>query len=200
MPWRSGETIATRSGAKKQIVVGLLTGPEGLPVAVRVFKGNTNDPKTVSDQVQMLADRFGVTEVTLVGDRGMLKGPQIAVLPEGFRYILRRNPVRAEHLAAVREAKEVSLRALAADRTRYLAAHPKAAVGTAGAKVRAKITKLHAQPWLRVTTEGRSITVERDAAARAEAAVLVGCYVIKSDLPDFKASVHTKKKLQNERR
>ena len=72
---------------KKQIVVGLLAGPDGLPVAVRVFKGNTNDPKTVSDQVKILAERFGVTEVTLVGDRGMLKGPQIAVLPEGFRYI-----------------------------------------------------------------------------------------------------------------
>ena len=213
---------------KKQIVVGLLTGPDGLPVAVRVFKGNTNDPKTVRDQVQMLAERFGVTEVTLVGDRGMLKGPQIALLPEGFRYItaitkpqivkmlhdgvlqdtlfdaqicevdlqgiryiLRRNPVRAEHLAAVREAKEVSLRALAADRTRYLAAHPKAAVGTAGAKVRAKITKLHAQPWLRVTTEGRSITVESDEAARAEAAVLDGCYVIKSDVPNPHADAQT---------
>ena len=213
---------------KKQIVVGLLTGPDGLPVAVRVFKGNTNDPKTVSDQVQILAERFGVTEVTLVGDRGMLKGPQIALLPEGFRYItaitkpqivkmlhdgvlqytlfdaqvcevelqgirylLRRNPVRAEQLAAVREAKEGSLRALAADRTRYLADHPKADVGTAGAKVRAKITKLHAQHWLSVTTEGRSISVERDAAARAEAAVLDGCYVIKSDVPKPHADAQT---------
>lgn len=213
---------------KKQIVVGLLTGPDGLPVAVRVFKGNTNDPKTVSDQVKILAERFGVTEVTLVGDRGMLKGPQIALLPEGFRYItaitkpqivkmlhdgvlqytlfdaqvcevelqgirylLRRNPVRAEQLAAVREAKGGSLRALAADRTRYLADHPKAAVGTAGEKVRAKITKLNAQHWLSVTTEGRSITVESDEAARAEAAVLDGCYVIKSDVPKPHADAQT---------
>lgn len=72
---------------KMQIVVGLLTGPDGLPVAVRVFKGNTSDTKTVSEQVRILARAFGVKEVTLVGDRGMLKGPQIDQLPEDFRYI-----------------------------------------------------------------------------------------------------------------
>jgi hypothetical protein len=72
---------------KLQIVVGLLAGPDGLPVAVRVFEGNTNDTKTVSEQVRILAESFGVTEVTLVGDRGMLKGPQIAALPDDFRYI-----------------------------------------------------------------------------------------------------------------
>lgn len=213
---------------KKQIVVGLLAGPDGLPVAVRVFKGNTTDPKTVRDQVTMLAERFGVTEVTLVGDRGMLKGPQIALLPEAFRYItaltkpqivkmlhagvlqytlfdaqvcevelqgiryiLRRNPVRAEQLAAVREAKGVSLRALAAERTRYLADHPKADVGKAVAKVRAKIEKLQAQPWLSVTTAGRSLTVESAEAARTEVALLDGCYVIKSDVPKHQADAQT---------
>lgn len=73
--------------SKKQIVIGLLAGPDGLPVAVGVFKGNTNDTKTVSEQVKILADCFGVKEVTLVGDRGMIKGPQIDALPEDFRYI-----------------------------------------------------------------------------------------------------------------
>lgn len=72
---------------KRQIVVGLLAGPDGLPVAVRVFKGNTGDTKTISEQVRILANSFGVKNVTLVGDRGMLKGPQIEALPEDFRYI-----------------------------------------------------------------------------------------------------------------
>ncbi len=72
---------------KKQIVVGLLTGPDGLPVAVRVFAGNTVDTKTVAEQVKILAGNFGVKDVTLVGDRGMLKGPQIAALPDDFRYV-----------------------------------------------------------------------------------------------------------------
>ena len=72
---------------KKQIVVGLLTGPDGLPVAVRVFEGNTVDTKTVAEQVRILASNFGVKDVTLVGDRGMLKGPQLADLPDDFRYV-----------------------------------------------------------------------------------------------------------------
>ena len=72
---------------KMQIVVGMLAGPDGLPVAVRVFRGNTSDTQTVSEQVRILAENFGVKEVTLVGDRGMLKGPQIDKLPDDFRYI-----------------------------------------------------------------------------------------------------------------
>jgi len=72
---------------KKQIVIGLLADPEGDPVAVRVFEGNTNDPKTVAEQVATLTSSFGVTETILVGDRGMLKKPQIDALPDGFRYI-----------------------------------------------------------------------------------------------------------------
>lgn len=72
---------------KKQIVVGLLTGPDGLPVAVRVFEGNTVDTKTVAEQIRILASSFNIKRVTLVGDRGMLKGPQIDALPEDFRYI-----------------------------------------------------------------------------------------------------------------
>lgn len=72
---------------KKQIVIGLLTDPAGDPVSVRVFKGNTQDPSTVEEQIRTLVQSFGVTEVILVGDRGMLKKPQITALPEGFRYL-----------------------------------------------------------------------------------------------------------------
>ncbi len=73
---------------KRQLVIGLLTGPDGAPVAVRVFAGNTQDPKTVGEQVRILSESFGVREVTLVGDRGMLKGPQRELLSGvGFHYI-----------------------------------------------------------------------------------------------------------------
>ncbi len=72
---------------KKQIVVGLLTDQRGHPVAIRLFKGNTQDTATVSDQVRILARNFGAKHVTLVGDRGMLKGPQIEALPDDFRYV-----------------------------------------------------------------------------------------------------------------
>jgi len=73
---------------KMQLVIGLLTGPEGAPVVVRVFSGNTPDTKTVPEQVRILADSFGVKDVTLVGDRGMLKQTQTDLLnSEHFHYI-----------------------------------------------------------------------------------------------------------------
>jgi hypothetical protein len=55
-----------------QIVYGLLTSPEGIPAAIEVFAGNTGDPMTVASQVTKVKDRFGITRVVLVGDRGML--------------------------------------------------------------------------------------------------------------------------------
>ena len=60
-----------------QIVYGLLTSKDGIPVAIEVFNGNTGDPTTVAAQVSKLKDRFGVTRVVLVGDRGMLTAARL---------------------------------------------------------------------------------------------------------------------------
>jgi len=77
-----------RKKGKMQLVIGLLTGPDGTPVAVRVFEGNTQDPKTVGEQVRSLASSFGVKGVTLVGDRGMLKQKEINLINDKrFHYI-----------------------------------------------------------------------------------------------------------------
>ncbi len=62
---------------KKQIVIGLLTDSDGYPLSVEVFKGNTGDTKTVSDQLEKLKDNFGVERVIFVGDKGMIKSAQI---------------------------------------------------------------------------------------------------------------------------
>ena len=62
------------------IVYGMLTDADGRPVAVQVYPGNTGDPKTVPDQVEVLTKRFGLARVVLVGDRGMLTQTQIDVL------------------------------------------------------------------------------------------------------------------------
>ena len=73
---------------KKQIVIGLLTADDGEPLAVRVFEGNTADPTTVAAQIELLKTQFGVTEVVLVGDRGMIKAKGKAALSaESWRYI-----------------------------------------------------------------------------------------------------------------
>jgi hypothetical protein len=60
-----------------QIVCGLLTSKDGVPVAIEVFKGSTGDPKTVAAQVGKVKDRFAITRVVLVGDRGMLTAARL---------------------------------------------------------------------------------------------------------------------------
>ena len=73
---------------KRQIVVGLLCNSLGRPLAIEIFPGNTQDTKTFASQVEKVAGRFGGGEITFVGDRGMIKGPQIKNLQqEGFRFI-----------------------------------------------------------------------------------------------------------------
>lgn len=57
---------------KLQIVIGLLCAPDGCPVAVEVFKGNTSDSSTIESQVKKVQERFGIERVVLVGDRGMI--------------------------------------------------------------------------------------------------------------------------------
>jgi Transposase DDE domain len=60
-----------------QIVYGLLTSKDGIPVAIEVFAGNTGDPTTVASQIDKVRDRFGLTKVVLVGDRGMLTAARL---------------------------------------------------------------------------------------------------------------------------
>lgn len=62
---------------KLQIVFGLLCNREGCPVAVEVFKGNTGDPMTLASQLHKLKERFGLSRVVLVGDRGMITEARI---------------------------------------------------------------------------------------------------------------------------
>src|SRR5215468_178771 len=128
---------------KMQIVIGLLCDEDGHPVSIEVFPGNTQDPHTVAAQLEKVKARFGVTAITFVGDRGMIKGQQIEDLAhhgchyitaitkpqiekllrtgtfqmdlfdqelaevltdEGIRYVLRRNPVRAQEVRETRQA------------------------------------------------------------------------------------------------
>ena len=82
----------SRDGKKNklQIVFGLLCSPDGCPLAVEVFEGNTADPKTVASQVDKLRRRFGLARVVLVGDRGMLTAARIRedlAGVEGLRWI-----------------------------------------------------------------------------------------------------------------
>jgi hypothetical protein len=84
---------------KLQIVYGLLCAPDGCPVAVEVFDGDTADPATLAAQVNKLKGRFGLDHVVLVGDRGMITQARIAadLKPAGLDWItaLRAPQIRA---------------------------------------------------------------------------------------------------------
>ena len=72
----------SRDGRKGslQIEYGLLTDPAGRPVAIKVFEGNTADPTAFIDAVQTVRDKFSLTELVLVGDRGMITKARIDAL------------------------------------------------------------------------------------------------------------------------
>jgi len=214
---------------KRQIVVGLLTDAQGTPLSTQVFAGNTQDPKTVEAQIRKLVERFGVKEVTLVGDRGMLKSLQLDLLvAEGFhyltaitkpqidtllkagvlqmemfdehlgevcveemRYLVRRNPMRVDELAAQREDKFHTLVERARERTCYLAQHRKAQPDTALGAVRACAQSLLIASWAHVDVCRREVRVVRDDAALADVSRLDGCYVLKTDVAPAHATAET---------
>lgn len=93
-----------RKNGKRQIVIGLLCDEEGRPLSIEVFVGDTQDTKTFGSQVKKVADRFGGGEVTFVGDRGMIKGPQIEDLKSyeknQFHYITAITKPQIEKLLA----------------------------------------------------------------------------------------------------
>jgi Transposase DDE domain len=211
---------------KRQIVIGLLCDEDGYPVSIEVFPGNTQDPQTFAAQLAKVKTRFGVTDITFVGDRGMIKGQQIEDLAqqgfhyitaitkpqiekllrtgifqmdlfdqelaevladEGLRYVLRRNPVRAQEVRDTRHAKLATLQALVAKQNHYLTDHPRANAQGALQKLVAKAAKLRLADWVELTLEGRAMTLTIKEDAQQDAAKLDGCYVLKTDLTPAQA-------------
>src|SRR6267143_2372609 len=183
---------------KRQIVIGLLCDEDGHPVSIEVFSGNTQDPHTFAAQLAKVKTRFGVTDITFVGDRGMIKGqqsedlaqqgfhyitaitkPQIEKLlrqgtlqmdlfdqelaevlaDEGLRYVLRRNPVRAQEVRDTRHAKLATLQAHVAKQNQYLTDHPRANAQGALQKLVARAEKLRIADWVELTVEERAMTL-----------------------------------------
>jgi Transposase DDE domain len=211
---------------KRQIVIGLLCAEDGHPVSIEVFPGNTQDPQTFAAQIHKVKARFGVHEITFVGDRGMIKGQQIEDLAqqglhyitaitkpqiekllrtgtfqmdlfdqelaevlteEGIRYVLRRNPVRAQEVRDTRHAKLATLQAHLAKQNQYLTDHPRANPQGALQKLVARAAKLRLVDWVELTLEERALTLTINEDAQQEAAKLDGCYVLKTDLTPAQA-------------
>jgi Transposase len=206
---------------KLQIVIGLLCDEDGYPVSSEVFPGNTQDPHTFAAQLEKVKSRFGVTAITFVGDRGMIKGQQVEDLAtqgfhyitaitkpqiekllrtgtfqmdlfdqelaevladEGIRYVLRRNPVRAQEVRESRQSKLAKLQAQVAKQNQYLTDHPRANAQGVLQKLVASAKKLRLSDWVELTLEDRSLTLTINASGQQEEAKLDGCYVLKTDL------------------
>ena len=93
---------------KLQIVYGLLCAADGCPVAIEVFDGNTADPATLASQISKLKQRFGVSHMVLVGDRGMITQARISedVKPAGLDWI---TALRAPSIKALVEGGALQL-------------------------------------------------------------------------------------------
>ena len=72
-----------------QINYGLLTDARGCPVAVSVYEGNVTDSKTLMPQIKQLREDFGIEQLVMVGDRGMIASKAIDELrqTEGIDWI-----------------------------------------------------------------------------------------------------------------
>jgi transposase len=211
-----GEYGYNRDGkkGKKQIVIGMLCDESGEPVSTEVFSGNTQDPKTFESQVKKVLEWYGCKEVTMVGDRGMIKTMQIERLPEGFhyitaitkpqiealikkgilqlglfeeklceikdegiRYILRRNPTRAEEMAKTRMSKLQSIEKYIERKNCYLREHPRASVSKSLEAAKERLKKLKLETWTQRKDEAGMLKIESDEEAFKEESYLDGCYV-----------------------
>ena len=99
----------SRDGKKGtlQITYGLVCSPEGRPVAVEVFPGNTQDQQTLAPAVASVTARFGIERVIFVGDRGMLTESHAQTLKEqGVGFI---SALRAPQLKVLAATGELQL-------------------------------------------------------------------------------------------
>jgi len=207
---------------KKQLVYGVLTDEDGDPVSIQAFKGNTQDTKTFSDQIQTLKERFWCTEVTLVGDKGMIKSAQIenlkkedfhyittisksqieslinkdvlqlelfqdtlceVIIPEeGIRYVLRRNPTRAEELTKNCQEKINFIQKKVHLANTYLVDHPKAKIETQEKHLQSLINWRKLNSFIRLEKKERTFNLIIDEDKQKEVTKFDWCYVMKTDL------------------
>jgi hypothetical protein len=110
---RHSERFASRAfgysrdhrGDRPQIVIGLLTTGDGVPIAHHVFAGNTADVSTLPGVLADLGRRFGVGRIPVVADRGLISADNVETLgAEGFDHVLATRLHRDPTCAAALEA------------------------------------------------------------------------------------------------
>ena len=206
---------------KQQIVIGLLTAEDGEPLAVRVFEGNTADPTTVASQITILKEQFGMAEVVMVGDRGMIKAQGKAALSaQGLRYItaltdaqvrtflkegvlqtdlfdaplcevehhdkrliVRRNETVRVREERRREDKLAQLQAKVAERNAFVKDSKRASAAAGLAALQGWVKRHKLAGFVTLTLNERVIVCTLDEEAKAQDALLDGCYLLETDVP-----------------
>ena len=93
-----------KRGDRPQVMIGLLVTGDGIPIAHRVFDGNTKDSSTMPVVLAELQARFGVGRIALVADRGLISDGNLAeVAAAGFDHVIATRLHRDPDVAAVFE-------------------------------------------------------------------------------------------------
>lgn len=177
------EKVAERFGCRRVTFVGdrgmikstqIASLPEGFHYITAITK----------PQIRSLIKK-GVVQLGLFDE-------QLHEIEDGVvRYILRRNPVRADEIAANRLSKRQSIEKKVEQKNLYLKEHQRAKVSTAAKEIRERIERLKLDKWLHVQEQGRALVLEVLEDSLAEEARIDGCYVIKTDLPREAADKRT---------
>lgn len=177
------EKVAERFGCRRVTFVGdrgmikstqIASLPEGFHYITAITK----------PQIRLLIKK-GVVQLGLFDE-------QLHEIEDGVvRYILRRNPVRADEIAANRLSKRQSIEKKVEQKNLYLKEHQRAKVSTAAKEIRERIERLKLDKWLHVQEQGRALVLEVLEDSLAEEARIDGCYVIKTDLPREAADKRT---------
>jgi transposase len=97
---------------RRQVNWSLVVTPEGLPITLEVYKGNTRDAMTVGGTVERLRTVFGLQEAVFVGDRGMLTAKNLELLHSaGYHYVVAETLSHEKEALAEAQKKRRKIRA-----------------------------------------------------------------------------------------
>ena len=168
------EKVANRFGCERATLVGdrgmiksaQIAGlPEGFSFITAITK----------PQIESLLDRKII-------QLGLFDNELCEIREDDIRYILRRNPCRAEEMEISRNNKRESVAAFVKAKNTYLADHPRAEPSVALRNVSEKIKKLKLDSWLRVEGTDRTLELIESGEALKELSRLDGCYVLKTNV------------------
>src|SRR3990170_1122159 len=145
--------------------------------------GYNRDGKKGKKQIVMLINK-GILQL------GLFEEKLCEIKDEGIRYILRRNPTRAEEMAKTRISKLQSIEKYIEKRNSYLGGHPRASVTKALDAAKERLKKLKLEAWVQIKDEAGTLKIESDEEALKEESYLDGCYVIKTDLKENEADTY----------